>query len=526
MKRSTLDLNLVRSQLFQRESAQQAVVWIAWLTIGVGILLRLAQYVANRSLWLDEAYLALNISQRSFAGLLQPLDYGQAAPVGFLLLEKLFVTMFGNTDYVLRLVPLLCGVASIILFRELALRYVGQRAALIALAMFAISDTLIYYASELKPYSSDVTMTLALLLIATVIYDEGWTIGRVALFGLVGALAVWFAYPVAFVLAGIGVVLFVTYALRRDWPSVVKLVYTGVVWLVSFAAYFVVSLRYVSQSEYLRSYWQDRNAFMPLLPTSFSDLKWFFTAFFDLFNQGTELPFDSVAAGVFLVGLVLLLRKDWRKYTLLLAPIVITFFVSGLEKYTISQRTMLFVVPMLLLFMSKGAVYIYDGLKPRSSVIANGFLVFLFLPLGFDAGLHIVKPRQVEEIKPVMAYLRSEIQPGDTVYVYYSAQYAFKYYQDRYGFTDADYIAGKDPRDFTSTEKRDDLQRYIAELDQLRGKSRVWLVFSHSYDRTGIDEETFFLYHLNTIGKQLDAFKRQKASVYLYDLSGPPQQGS
>jgi hypothetical protein len=60
---------------------------LPWVIIGFGAVLRVLQYLYNRSLWNDEAGLALNIVGRSFAGLLQPLSYGQAAPFGFLVVE-------------------------------------------------------------------------------------------------------------------------------------------------------------------------------------------------------------------------------------------------------------------------------------------------------------------------------------------------------------------------------------------------------------------------------------------------------
>jgi len=41
-----------------------------WLLALTGILLRLRQYTANRSLWADEASLAYNLANRSFAELM------------------------------------------------------------------------------------------------------------------------------------------------------------------------------------------------------------------------------------------------------------------------------------------------------------------------------------------------------------------------------------------------------------------------------------------------------------------------
>jgi hypothetical protein len=62
---------------------------LLWLIMGLGVALRFAQYLANRSLWLDEAFLALNVVQRSFSQLFQPLDDEQVAPIAYLLAENL-----------------------------------------------------------------------------------------------------------------------------------------------------------------------------------------------------------------------------------------------------------------------------------------------------------------------------------------------------------------------------------------------------------------------------------------------------
>jgi hypothetical protein len=64
----------------------------AALLILSGAILRIRQYLTGRSLWADEAMLALNIVERDFAGLVQPLDYDQGAPVGFLMGGEVVLT--------------------------------------------------------------------------------------------------------------------------------------------------------------------------------------------------------------------------------------------------------------------------------------------------------------------------------------------------------------------------------------------------------------------------------------------------
>jgi len=86
------------------------------LIIGIGVVLRLWQYGANPSIWVDEAALARNIIDRDLWQLLGPLDYAQVAPAGFLLAVKLTAVLFGISEYALRLVPIFAGVISPALF--------------------------------------------------------------------------------------------------------------------------------------------------------------------------------------------------------------------------------------------------------------------------------------------------------------------------------------------------------------------------------------------------------------------------
>lgn len=83
---------------------------------GVLILIYFIQYLICRSMMLDESMLAFNIIRRGPLELLEPLDMAQGAPPLFLLLTDFLSQAFGHGEYVLRLIPLLSGCASVIFF--------------------------------------------------------------------------------------------------------------------------------------------------------------------------------------------------------------------------------------------------------------------------------------------------------------------------------------------------------------------------------------------------------------------------
>jgi len=137
---------------------------VVGIIIGLGIVLRLVQYLHNRSLFIDDAGLALNLIEKTFSELFQPLDYYQMAPPGFLLVAKVLINTFGAGEYVLRLFPFVAGVLSLFIFYAVARRVLSQRGLIISLALLAISDPLLYFSSEFKQYSSDVAIALGISL--------------------------------------------------------------------------------------------------------------------------------------------------------------------------------------------------------------------------------------------------------------------------------------------------------------------------------------------------------------------------
>jgi Dolichyl-phosphate-mannose-protein mannosyltransferase len=182
-----------------------------WAFVVVGLALRVAAYLLDFPLWWDEAFVAVNLLRRDFAGLLRPLDYGQVCPLLFLWAELAIVRLLGFSEWSLRLFPLVCSLASVVVFRGLAVRILERRAALIAVAVFAVAVHPIRHAADLKPYSLDLLVALILQGLAIRWWLGPERAGR--LLGLVafGPIALACSHPAAFVTGGIGMAI--------AWPA-------------------------------------------------------------------------------------------------------------------------------------------------------------------------------------------------------------------------------------------------------------------------------------------------------------------
>ena len=97
-------------------TARTAIIALAILGIG----LRLFTLLSDRCLWIDESMLALNLVERTPWQLLEPLDWNQGAPAGFLMLTKAAITMFGTAEWSFRLVPFIGSAFGVIGFAWLA----------------------------------------------------------------------------------------------------------------------------------------------------------------------------------------------------------------------------------------------------------------------------------------------------------------------------------------------------------------------------------------------------------------------
>lgn len=487
----------------------------SYIIIGFALLVRFIQYLSNRSLWADEAVLALNIVNRSYTELLQPLDYNQAAPIGFLILEKLSIEVFGNTEYSLRLVPFMSSIISLFLFYKISRYCLRKKAIILGVLLFSSLHYLLYYSSEVKQYSSDVAIALFVAL-ATIKLVRKTISPKKTLFLLIGLpLAVWFSHPAIFVLAGFAVMS--CFKMLDDQLSLrtrLSLLLINASWICSFIGFYILSLQTLSNNSVLMESWQ--SAF----PANLLDINWLFEKTIKFFNNplGFAEPLVYIAMIAFCFGFWSWLKRNQNILCILMFPWIFTVIAAYLNKYPFRNRLLLFITPFIILIIAEGLNYWLDK-KQFKWQYAMGIILswLIVLPPLTQAATLVISPYRREEIRPVIEYVKYHQQADDIIYVFQRGEYQFKYYAPKYGYQAGDYIIGVDDLEDGDEVSAPEWQRYQKDLDQLKGHQRVWMIFSHTQDFP--EEESLVLTYLDYLGKSLDFFDRPGAFVYLYDLS-------
>lgn len=458
--------------------------------------------------------LALNLVNRSYSELLQPLDYDQAAPPGFLWIEKTAILVFGNSEYSLRIWPLIAGIISMVAFYPLSKWAVSAIAVPIALLLFACSRFTLYYATETKQYSGDVMFALLFSLLLIPLRGQLLAKGKSILLGLLGAIVIWFSHPIVFVLAGVEAANWLTTPTENRKSVLINRLPTYLLWVVSFVTLYLTMTTNVMKNNTLQSAWGDE------YPGSIFNLVWLVDSFGRIFNRpvGFPGPLDGVALVAFLIGCFAFFKlKRKAELLIIMSPVLATLVGTYLHKYPFRSRLILFLAPFFMLVISEGIAYLLNQFNRRKvlgivGVVLAGLL--LTQPV-VRATSFIFQPETKEEARSVLEYVKTHKQPGDIIYA--GAYKHFKYYAEKFNFTESDYVGG----DFDIIEPRGDnftpqVWQAFMQANNLKSGQRVWFVFSG--DKSKVDRMEAIKSRLSSIGQELDRHELPGASTYLYQL--------
>lgn len=482
-----------------------------WFLFSLGALFRIRQYLAHLSFWNDEAALALSLSIRGFAELLHPLGHGQVAPIAFCWIEKASMLLFGPGELGLRLFPLLAGIGSLPLIFLFGRRTLGTRAGLISLGLLAVNGEAIRYAAELKPYSLDLLLALAFLFLGWRSLQEELRPPDLLVLGVGGGVAVWFSFPVVFILATLGCLLALTPTSRRRGREVATLAAIGGFWILSFTLqwYFLGTN---AMDAPLLEYWSPY--FMPLPPTSFTDLQWFGERFLKIFRDPLAMSPRDLVAAIFLAGCLFLYRYRKKRplLLLLLLPLSFNLLASGFKKYPFGDRLLLYAAPSFLVPIAGLVSELWSRPKPWLKMVGIAILgVTLFKP-AIQASQNLVTPKKREEMRAVLASVSRRRQAVDVIFLYSPSGNTFRYYRDSLGLENTRVIE-------SAVRSPETLDRLPEDLAKLRGLPRVWLLFGDGWKMKGVNMEATIVAAARREGRQLAEFREVGAAVYLFTFS-------
>jgi hypothetical protein len=503
------------------------LVYLFLILAGAG--LRIWQFVADTSLYIDEIAVARDVlKQPVWALLTQPLS-DQVAPKGFLLALKCAVWIWGPADSALRIFALVCSLASLVLFWRIAVRLRGGAGPL-ALALFAGAIPLITFSSEVKQYASDVFITVLLLWLVLELVDKPALSLRARwLAAITGLFAAWFSHAGDLVIVSLAAAMF--WIVRRTPSRRAQLAPLLSLWIVSAVAAANAARSVPSElGVYVHRIWAP--GFMPLSTAGELTRVWPWDQMKALLSGGAQAslnyPAPALCLGLMVIGLWELWRRQRELALCLSAPVAAALAAAAAQVYPFSDRLILFLVPIFLLTLSVGIETVRRWASFGShSFFLKGLGWVLYGALGAAALSPLIKMPpvyHVEDMKPVLAWLRAERRTGDRIYTYYGAAPATAYYAGRFGLRDEDYAVGGC--------HRGDGRRYLQEIDSFRGNPRVWVLLTHSLPE--FQERADILRYLDTIGTRRQEFvvssrtldnRGFPAEVYLYDLSDSTKLG-
>ena len=445
----------------QRIAIGRAVgFFVLCVLLAAGVVSRV--HFLDRSVWLDEAWVANSMQAESLRGALYYDAWLQTSPPLFIVLGRFFLYLFGTSNVALRALPAFSGIIAVFLFSYVALRQLRLNFALLALLMFVFSPQAILYSQSIKQYSTDVLATIGVLLLGQIYLEKlshrsfYWLLGGIVVFSFLSYPAMLFFPFVVFCALS-----------ERDTQSQVNDRQQSKIHINwPRGALVIATAAFVSATNY----------FLFIAPNKNSALTEFFQEGFyqgsspagllfflggqlssltEVFFFGGPGPLRIVALLITFFGFFCLWAplknpsnvKTFQTSLLFTAPFVSVLVLNLFGVFPLpgfKHRTLLFVFPITVLVFCLGlqmvAALMGRLLSATSSVFkatfvenAFGAIVF-FMTAGLvcvffiTVGLTPFFAEEHEDSEEAIAYLKQHAQANDVLYVHATMREQFKLY--------------------------------------------------------------------------------------------------
>lgn len=460
----------------------------------------------DRSLWVDEAWVANSAAAPTLQGVFHYDSWLQTSPPLFLLLVRFAIQCFGLANVSLRTVPWLMSILAAICIALLARSILSRRFAVLAWVLVILSPTVIVFSCTLKQYSSEIAAT-GMILLAAVYYLRTPDSRRFGLLTGTAVIALLAAYSTAFLIPG--VVAAVALSSRRR--ALLLALATGITGLIEFFLLIVPN-----NSPSLWDYWSGGlEARLHTHPVIASAVVWFRQL--PIPEQALERTNIAgwAALGVLvgpavIAGLAVSIQRLRRRrpelfvrQLILAAPCLLFVAANGLAGYPLTFRTSLFALPCVVLLIalswqvSAGLAIVKLRRPWLRRTVSSSVIWAVILAIAAGIGRSSLRIEPEEDAAAAVDYVRQNSDPADLIWVHASCSETFKLYARmqgwqnppvRHGMTGwACCPRGLPPSRGASTEA-------AVRADMANGPrlpSGVWLMYTNRsahWDFAGLDE--------------------------------------
>lgn len=505
----------------------------------------------NKSIWSAEAWVANSVLADTYWHMFQYPTWLQTTPPLFLVLERIAVHIAGPSVAMFRAVPFALAIVSLAMMALLSRRILRPAFAVVTTALVALSPPAVVFSKEVKQYAGDVAAS-CLLLLALWSYWERHDSKR--FFIVLGALtvALFLSYPaVVFVPVTIAVLLLVEPACKSTREDVLRTRLQRSGGLAAVAAvisgmnyWFLVK---PNTSALLSDYWR---AGYPKFEHLSSVLR-FYTEYFVGMSVYFYLPIgtkDVVKTAVSSVGYIPMLlivfaslailaigirslrhnKQQLSGLALCLSPLCVLFVLNLLHFYPVnSRRLTIFMLPSAALssgiilqgFWQAPTRWIRPQLVARLEQVITVLCVATVFVFGVRSDNWSNYWFEDEDTAGILYFIRSHMEPEDTIYVHASIEEPVKLYLQILGWHAMDVRYGNtgwgcckripEQRPTDTSLIRGYVISDFERVMQNRGLGRLWLIFTGRDDgwpTLGNEEPQMIAAYLNEIGcrKQID----------------------
>jgi hypothetical protein len=480
------------------DDSQKYLKVSGYFVIAAGILLRLFHYFNNRSLWEDEVYLSTGLVKLNLWALFNhSLAYQQKAPLGYLLVSKLCLLLFGNHEMALRLFPLICGVASLLVFLPVVRYFLQPLGVLVAISLLAFSPQLVYHSVEAKQYATELFTTI-LFLYTFIVYKNRFDFKSLVSWAFYGAIIAWFSFSIVFIMAATACTLLLNSLVKKKWPHLLKQAFTFSIWFISFGINYLLFSGKNAHTGWLIDFYVKHDAFMPI---SFHALAWVGHQFFSFLNYPMGLSwfnavdYDSrfhqmllrfawIPIIIAVTGTYHLYKNNKQLLVLIFSSFIIVFMASTLKLYPFHERLTVFLAPLFILLIAAGCQLLIAPKQKRYTWQYLPILMLLFGPV--YNSLRLLKRTDLfgdykkSYNREAFFYLNQNYQSGDIVYTYWNDLPAYDFYKMVYPLKYTG-IQGVDYR-YQTSSFTDYFNHLNTDFKTFEGKKRVWIIFNNHFD--------------------------------------------